>query len=586
MGDLLGIDLLLDRYGLVKPDLGQYLYKEIQGATAIWGAGEHTSKIIGTFPHVKSLATCVVDKNIAIQGSEIFGIPVISPEQLSEYSVNNILISSHKYQNEIHQELLLRQVPHKIVALYKEYEKVPFYDEWKVFVDLYYLKETYQESNIVEIKEAFLKQLIIHYLSIKDFYHSLYFLDEYVKFGYRDSEEMLCFKIELLHLLANMKDKLGKSRDKDLLFVLIDSLRFKDMEDGTSLEFLHSMQKSGISLTNSYSPSTYTRTSLNAMFTGRQVIDDYLYKEKKIDSSKSSLFQWFRQNNYRCINYGDSVLFDEDGLQLIHNRYTEKNGIRSISSMLWDLLMDSMGENRPIFSLIHSLEVHLPYICGFHSEYRDLRTSSRDFYVHPEKFQEMHEQLLKQRRECLRYVDKQLQFFIDFLSPESIKVITSDHGESLGECNVFGHLFGWQEDITHVPLVIFGGGLSAEIIDALFSMKNLGDYIVKLIEGETQLREEEFVITQRDPIYSTRIKVDHEFLECIEEKYISGFKAIRTLQDICVVYENGILEFYRATDESTNLLDGSTTYISSEIIKKIAKYELMGYLKFNQEGAS
>ncbi len=71
----------------------------------------------------------------------------------------------------------------------------------------------------------------------------------------------------------------------------------------------------------------------------------------------------------------------------------------------------------------------------------------------------------------LMYVTDKVWDFYNFLNGISIRdktmfIVTSDHGESLGEHGLWGHNFGLYNEVTHIPLIIKypkDFGLSGEV---------------------------------------------------------------------------------------------------------------------------
>ncbi|MEJ2226608.1 MAG: sulfatase-like hydrolase/transferase [Syntrophobacterales bacterium] len=59
----------------------------------------------------------------------------------------------------------------------------------------------------------------------------------------------------------------------------------------------------------------------------------------------------------------------------------------------------------------------------------------------------------------ITYLDEVLADFVSFLRradllDDTLLIVTADHGESLGEHNIWGHIFGLYNELVHVPLLI------------------------------------------------------------------------------------------------------------------------------------
>jgi len=63
----------------------------------------------------------------------------------------------------------------------------------------------------------------------------------------------------------------------------------------------------------------------------------------------------------------------------------------------------------------------------------------------------------------VRYLDYKMKEIFDFLESEldhSIVIVTSDHGENIGEHGLMSHFYGLQETLIHIPLIVKLPGLS------------------------------------------------------------------------------------------------------------------------------
>lgn len=81
----------------------------------------------------------------------------------------------------------------------------------------------------------------------------------------------------------------------------------------------------------------------------------------------------------------------------------------------------------------------------------------------------------------LRWIDRQIERFFRFidarLGPNTVVVITSDHGEELGEEGRVGHEYGLSQRLIHVPLFVKGPGVSPGATDTLVSLRNVFHFI-------------------------------------------------------------------------------------------------------------
>jgi hypothetical protein len=88
----------------------------------------------------------------------------------------------------------------------------------------------------------------------------------------------------------------------------------------------------------------------------------------------------------------------------------------------------------------------------------------------------------------LRGMDEQLERLLRWidvhLGEDATVIITSDHGEELGEEGVYGHRWGLRQRVVHVPLFIRSPSLSPGELEGVVSIRRVHDVILRLARGE------------------------------------------------------------------------------------------------------
>jgi arylsulfatase A-like enzyme len=131
-------------------------------------------------------------------------------------------------------------------------------------------------------------------------------------------------------------------------------------------------------------------------------------------------------------------------------------------------LINKYQGGKPLFLFINLMETHWKYnpppsynnivnVSG--RERKEMyRYGHLDYYLGqlPAEFMEKIYLLYDQ---ALAFLDAQLFDFYQFLDSRPVKdntlfIVTSDHGESLGERGLWGHLFGLYNETLHIPLLI------------------------------------------------------------------------------------------------------------------------------------
>lgn len=67
--------------------------------------------------------------------------------------------------------------------------------------------------------------------------------------------------------------------------------------------------------------------------------------------------------------------------------------------------------------------------------------------------------------ECVARSLETVAGVLEALPADAAVIITSDHGELLGEHGIHGHGPGWPVEATRVPLWVLGPGVEPEVID-------------------------------------------------------------------------------------------------------------------------
>lgn len=153
----------------------------------------------------------------------------------------------------------------------------------------------------------------------------------------------------------------------------------------------------------------------------------------------------------------------------------------------------SRVEERPRLLFVNLMEAHLPWIPesgdlgrfgppGLDVEVEQLSVIGR--YLKGGRPTPTEADLLRARYdEALYSLDRSLGRLLDGVtkgegSENTIVVVTSDHGESLGEHDRFGHRNSLDEEVTRIPVIVRGPGLAAgESRDTPIQLVDLFGYL-------------------------------------------------------------------------------------------------------------
>jgi arylsulfatase A-like enzyme len=172
------------------------------------------------------------------------------------------------------------------------------------------------------------------------------------------------------------------------------------------------------------------------------------------------------------------------------------------------------------FLFLHYWDTHSPYYCP--KRYKRGRKSG----LSPK------EKLLLRYRGAVRYVDEQIGRLIEILKKEDIHnntlvIITSDHGESLTEHDIFFDHHGLYDQTTHVPLILYCPDLFSEPkrIDGLVQHVDLAPTLCEILNIDD--RQFDFDGESLESLWLGK-KTDIRSYAFSEESYVQRKICLRT----------------------------------------------------------
>jgi hypothetical protein len=164
-----------------------------------------------------------------------------------------------------------------------------------------------------------------------------------------------------------------------------------------------------------------------------------------------------------------------------------------------DIAMRAVPDDeKPVFLFVNFMDAHSPYnppasalkLLGVQAErlfgrYKQDTKLSRLWNSLPEgKMQS----LVNLYDGDLRWLDLHLEKFLywidEHFGKDAIVIITSDHGEELGEKGRVGHSYGLSQSLIHVPLFVRSPGLGSGNLEEVVSTCGLYDFIYLSARGE------------------------------------------------------------------------------------------------------
>ncbi len=167
---------------------------------------------------------------------------------------------------------------------------------------------------------------------------------------------------------------------------------------------------------------------------------------------------------------------------------------------------------RPLFLFLNFLDAHSPYNPP-HSALKAIHAHpSHPFprYLPHNTLTQIWSTLPPSRKTCLddlydgelRWIDQNLTPLLETLQhtlgPNTVFIVTSDHGEDLGEGGRVGHEFGLAQHIVHVPLFLKAPHLKPGTVDTPVSTRRLHDFILHIAQSG---KADPAILWKPDPVH-------------------------------------------------------------------------------------
>jgi arylsulfatase A-like enzyme/Tfp pilus assembly protein PilF len=286
----------------------------------------------------------------------------------------------------------------------------------------------------------------------------------------------------------------------NLILISIDTVRADYLQiynsKGAPTPNLSKIANRAYLFTNVIAQVPFTLPSHSTMLTGTYPVKHRVQENigVKLDESAITLAEVLKENGYQTAGFIGALVLEsgtgiEQGFDTFDDAFvredkvtedrsgTQKDGVSvKRSFMNW---LDHRQTNSPFFSFIHFYDPHTPY--NPPAPFRPTENDPRALY-----------------RGELQYVDTIIGELVEDLSRRqllnrTILVITSDHGEMLGEHGENGHGFYVYQEALRVPLLIAlpdrSKGTSNEVLELVDLMPTVLDLlkipVPKTVQGKS-----------------------------------------------------------------------------------------------------
>jgi len=176
----------------------------------------------------------------------------------------------------------------------------------------------------------------------------------------------------------------------------------------------------------------------------------------------------------------------------------------------------------------------------------------------------------------LRYLDKRLGELFDTLAAEGVLedtlvVVTSDHGENLGDHDLMAHQYCLFDTLLNVPLIVRGPGVESGVRDGLVELRDLYDTLLDAAGCETTLPPERDIRGDPDrdavaaeywtpPCPTAELRATYGELPERVQKFDRGLQAVRTRRWKLVVGTDDSCQLYNLLEDPDELEEVSESY--------------------------
>ncbi len=332
---------------------------------------------------------------------------------------------------------------------------------------------------------------------------------------------------------------------KNVILLVMDTVRAQSLglyaHDRDTSPQLTRISKKGVRFDRAFSTAPWTAPSHASMFTGRWPHELSIGWDRPLDSTFPTIAEVLESQGYVTAGFVANTTYCsyETGLDRGFLHYEDYDvtfrGICLCSSIierslnfinkhpiLADLAVDngnSSGDrknalrmnhdflrwldasprDKPFFAFINYYDAHHPYLTPEGDKaptFGRKPNQPRDFRLLKTWWERDKRQLSPGDREfvrdayeqCIASLDEQIGKLFDNLQARgllenSILVITSDHGEHLGEHELFGHGCSLYGPELHVPLLIIAPGLTPEasVVEESVSLRDIPSTIIDLL---------------------------------------------------------------------------------------------------------
>ncbi len=321
--------------------------------------------------------------------------------------------------------------------------------------------------------------------------------------------------------------------DKNIVILLLDCARSDRFSlygyERKTTKNIDDFAKDCFVYRNAFANGPWTLPSHGSIFTG-------LYPKEHgagfggvgIDPSKKVLAELLKNYGYNtvCITQNEWIN-QQTGLARGFDVYISPKNLKNRArhflpkKSLTEVTVDMMFEiiekiKRPFFIFVNFMDCHLPYSPPLKERMKFLRTPIKIWEAHQAKLDIMERRYMylangkgisEKEFELLRdlydgalsHLDTQIGRIFDFFEEKGLSsltsfLITSDHGENIGDHNLFDHHLSVHDTLLSVPLIVKDEKLGRGESEELFELKDIFHLVLWLIEKRDKPEKKDFIL--------------------------------------------------------------------------------------------
>lgn len=518
---------------------------------AIYCNGGHTKMLMADFMYELKSVKYIVD-NYANRTDDN-GFRLIKDEELETAGIDAVIVSSYKFKDNIVENLKKNHPGIRYLNLYEKFAEHGI----DLQSDYYYHNHPYhhyrtintiqrkiRELTDVDELETAHRQLIEHYIHIKDFRTAMLYAERLEKIV--ASEENKRLTADLAAVYESEKKAIAGISENNVLMLCMDGLRYQDLSEEYMPKLTAEMNSDAFVFDNAYSFSTSTYESLIPVYSENDDLRTKYYSHNSVPEENCRFINEAKRQKRRIYFYTDMDTF-------VDSKDIKYSGaFQTAIEKLWNFILDAQGEENGLFYIHILYESHFTFSNPYTEDKLISEGTAMLFDFLPQKGGKLRTDYDRQHMDALRYLD-------DILSPllkplDCRMLIYADHGNLILEhgCSIQDiqeMKFTCAEEWIRIPYIIRSPEMGVGKSGGLISLMSLNDIIICLLERKAYtIPEKSFVKIARSALYNP----DFQYLyqEIGRDQCLLAFEAFVFADGYkLLVYEDGTLELFETESD-------------------------------------